>query len=446
MTKFLPIIKKWLAYLEENKKIGDTILAVLLALCPLLQHYKGPVYNMAITVLVIGVPYISLRMLSRWEQIKPSRFLIVLVPVIYQLYRIVNHGTSVVEFGQSAVFIAFLLALALDCIDLRTLVRTAQLVCLVASVALIAQYVCHYVFDFHLQLVVTDWLLPSAEQWILGAQTGLAGITGKISSFYRPSAFFLEPSHVYIYMFPHLFILLFQNGSAWKTILPACLITVGLILTTSGMAVMVVAAAWVAFFLLYNNKEHSFSAKNIFRLRNLIVVCLLLVVFWLLMENVPTIQRTVSRIFSGKKAGTAIDGRVTEALKRLKRFDVMQWIFGIADVNADFRFYLPGAYDAIYRHGLIGAVLSMEFYCKSIFKLKLSHFLVAIVVVATSFFSAHTHSTIGMLYFTFILMHGFRIADEDTNLRLTGYVMELLKCLRDFGSRLLSVVGGKKDR
>ena len=438
MTRILSLAEKGLTRLDEKSKPGDMILAALLALCPLLQHYKGPVFNMAITVLVLATPYIALRMLSKWKDIKLEKFLIVLIPVIYQLFRIVNHGTTVTEFGQSTVFIAFLLALALECIDVHTLVRFSRLVCFAAALCLIAQYICFYIFGFHLQLVVTSWLLPSAEQWILGAQTGLAGVTGKLNDFYRPSAFFLEPSHVYIYTFPHLFILLFGRGSAWKTVAPAALLTVGMILTTSGMAIAIVACAWVVFFLLYNEKDGSFSTKNIFRLRNVVAVGILLAVFVILVITVPTVQRTVNRIFNSKTGITAISGRVTEAIKRLKRMTWQEWIIGIADTNADFRFNLPGALDAIYRHGLIGCVLSFEFYGKSVFKQKLQYFMVAIVIIATSFFSAHTHSTVGMLYYTFILMCGFRSADEDPNDTLIGYGKELVHTVGGFFRKLFA--------
>ena len=94
----------------------------------------------------------------------------------------------------------YLVSVAFHSIDTKTLYKTGVFVSMVASAALLLQYACFYVFGFHLQLVPTGLLLPSADQWVLGAQTGLAGITGKMRDFYRPSAFFLEPSHTYIYL------------------------------------------------------------------------------------------------------------------------------------------------------------------------------------------------------------------------------------------------------
>ena len=113
---------------------------------------------------------------------------------------------------------------------------------------------------------------------------------------------------------------------------------------------------------------------------------------------------------------------------------VRQWIFGIADTIRDVEHNMPGAIAAIYRHGLIGFVLSFEFYTRSLFKQKLPYFLVSLVVIATSLFSAHTHSTVGMLYFTFILMRGYQTAGK----RPSG---ELKVFVKDFWSELCRLIG-----
>ena len=214
MEKIRALANKVVTGVDEKKNIGDAIVAVLLALCPVFQHYNGIGFNLAITILVLATPYLFLRMLSKWGEIKLPQFSIVAVAIIYQIYRVIDHGTTLTEFGQSAVYIVFLMALALGCVNLKLLVCAAQLISLAASALLMLQYICFYLFGFHLQLVITSLLLPSAEQWILGAQTGLAGITGRLNDFYRPSAFFLEPSHVYIYMFPHLFVLCLERETS----------------------------------------------------------------------------------------------------------------------------------------------------------------------------------------------------------------------------------------
>ena len=434
MEKIRALANKVVTGVDEKKNIGDAIVAVLLALCPVFQHYNGIGFNLAITILVLATPYLFLRMLSKWGEIKLPQFSIVAVAIIYQIYRVIDHGTTLTEFGQSAVYIVFLMALALGCVNLKLLVCAAQLISLAASALLMLQYICFYLFGFHLQLVITSLLLPSAEQWILGAQTGLAGITGRLNDFYRPSAFFLEPSHVYIYMFPHLFVSLFGKGDFRRTVLPAVLITLGMVLTTSGMGIVVVVCAWGLYFLLHDEKTGTFSSKHIFRKRNLIMLGILVGLFVVAAIMVPPIRRTIARIFSTKTGVTAIGGRVSKALKSFEGMSVRQWIFGIVDTIRDVEHNMPGAIAAIYRHGLIGFVLSFEFYARSLFKQKLPYFLVSLVVIATSLFSAHTHSTVGMLYFTFILMRGYQTAGN-------GASGELKVFVKDFCGELCTMIG-----
>jgi len=409
----LEIKEKLHSFDQKHRKKIDCVAAALLALCPLLQHYKAPLFNAAITVLVVVAVYLCICMLPKLKNFKFAWLNLTLVLIIYQIFRVVNHGTTVSEVGQSGVFIIFLLALSMGLVDLKFLLKAAKVVAMIAAAALILQYICYYIFGFHLQMVPTSLLIPSAEQWILGAQTGKAGITGNLRRSYRPSAFFLEPSHAYLYMFPHLFLLLFSGKATRKNLLSALLITVGMMLTTSGMGVVAAVCAWALFAAIYDFKTGTFSLRNILRKRNLIAIGCVAVVLIVVVSTVPIIRGSFIRIVYNPSGGsTAIGGRINRALKLVAGFTPLQWIFGVADNTHGINFNIPGLVDALYRHGLIGLVLSYEFYVKGLLKLKLAYVLVAAVILVTSLFSAHTHSTVGMLNFVFILTAGYREMKE----------------------------------
>lgn len=111
---------------------------------------------------------------------------------------------------------------------MKSVFKSASRIAQVASILIIVQYVCHYIFGFHLKLVPVSLLLPESSQWIAGAETGQVGINGIRSELYRPSAFFLEPSHMFLYVFPILFVfLLSPNIDNWRRKI-AILLTVGL--------------------------------------------------------------------------------------------------------------------------------------------------------------------------------------------------------------------------
>jgi len=202
-----------------NKKSNtwDKIAAVLLALCPLLQHYKGLVDNAATTVLMIVAFYLLFRVLPQLKTLTFKATRPVLILIIFFVFKLIAHGTNISELGQVVLFIFLLLAYVLDCIDVKFLIKAATLIAALAGAIIILQYFCFYIFSFHIQCVPTGLLLPSAKAWIWGAKTGLGGITGKVGTLYRPSAFFLEPSHLYLYCFPFLMLTLF---GAIKTTVP----------------------------------------------------------------------------------------------------------------------------------------------------------------------------------------------------------------------------------
>ena len=403
------------AYSNENNAVLDAIFAASLALIPLLQHYVGPVYNAAITVLSVGAVYLAFKLLPELMSFNLSHISFVFITIIYQIYRVVNHGTTLVELGQSSVFIIFMVGIALGKINVCFMAWVAKCICLTASILLFVQYFCFYLLGFHIQLVPTSLFLESSEQWILCAQTGLAGITGKLGSFYRPSAFFLEPSHAYLYMFPVLTITLFEGKFDREAMWTAILISCGIVLTTSAMGIAAVLGLWCLFFLLRDERDGSFKLKNILRKRNLIAVGTVVVVFVLMVIFVPFVRNAVSRIFYTKTGVTAISGRIRSAMKLICSMTPIQWIFGVADNIHGITFNVPGSLGALYRHGLIGLVMSYDLYIKCVYKLELPYKLISLIIIVTSFFSAHTHSTVGMLYFLLLLMCGFQ-SDESRSI------------------------------
>lgn len=176
------------------------ICAGALALIPILQHYIGVVDNAGTTILAILALYLVLRVFPRLHEIKFSQVQCIAVLAMFFIYKVFDHGTSFIEVAQACMVIGYLLAVALDCINMSVIVKAASCVGATAGVCLVAQYFCYYVLGFHLQLVPTSFLLAESEQWVLGAQTGLVGVNGEASAFYRPSAFSWSHPSFYVFL------------------------------------------------------------------------------------------------------------------------------------------------------------------------------------------------------------------------------------------------------
>ena len=98
---------------SNNTNIGDMLVGLLLALSPLLQHYKGIVFNAGILVLILCLPYVCVKLLFRFRSLQWKNILIALPLVLFQVFRVVAHGTTFMELAHAAVLCGYFVAIAL---------------------------------------------------------------------------------------------------------------------------------------------------------------------------------------------------------------------------------------------------------------------------------------------------------------------------------------------
>lgn len=431
MQKIISTLDNIVNYVDENKSKYDLICSFLLALIPLLQHYIGIIDNASTTLLIIMLPYLMLRMLSKTKTFKFSQLSVLSVLIVFFIYKLIDHGTFLTEIAQVLIIIILFVAVSLRCINTKAVIKTASLIATAAGIVLIIQYFCFYVCNFHLQVVPTELLLPESEDWVALAQTGIIGVNGVASDFYRPSAFFLEPSHLFLYSFPLLFINLFDKNNDKKNMILAILITCGIVLSTSGMGIFVVIGAWFVYFALRDKDSNTFRIENVFSKRNLTHVTIYMIFVAVLLYFVPFLRESIMRIFVNDSGSTAIDGRTEIANQNIEKMSFIQKIFGSSDTTAHLKGNMPGYNATIYKYGIVGILLSYEFYIKSLFKLDISNFLISSIIFIVSFFSAHTHGTFFMIFYVMLLMNG----------HLEGYksfVFETLITIKNFIVKLLS--------
>ena len=394
-----------------GKKEGgcvDGFFSFLIAFSLILQHYKGILGNAGISVLVLGLPYIVLGLLAKLQNEKISGEKIIFPLVLFSLYKAFIHEVNFMGIAQAIVIVIYYFAIAEGVINLRSVFKSASRIAQLASVLIIVQYVCHYVLGFHLKLVPVSLLLPESSQWIAGAETGQVGINGIRSELYRPSAFFLEPSHMFLYVFPILFVfLLSPNMDKWRKKI-ANLLTVGLFLTTSGMGIGVSCFAWVLYLGFNSGKLNNIKLKNVFRIKNLIILIIFCDVFIVLCFTVPFFRDSIVRIFVGESGGSnAIEGRTAQGFNLIANLTGMKLLIGVTSTTAGIQFNMAGFVATLYKFGIIGTFLSYAFYVKNAICQKIPYKWIAAVIVFVSFFSAHTHGIFYMLYYVIILMMGY---------------------------------------
>ena len=405
-----------ITYGAENKSRLDKLCAILLAISPLLQHYKGIYKNAGLTVLILLVPYLGLKLfLSVKEKRADSYCLFAISPLLlFQLYKMVDHTISVSKILYALVMVVFFVSIACGCVNIKYFMKCTTLISSAAGICLIAQYIFYYILGFHLQMVPTQFLLPESNAWILGAKTGLYGVNGKLNGFYRPSAFFLEPSHLFLYTFPVLCILLLAPNINKRRKKRAILVTIAMVLSTSGMSVAVAGGIWILYFALFNSGN---SLKNVARLTNLFSPKNIVILFFILIMlvvayfQVDVFKNMIDRIFSSGPYGgsTAIEGRTRLARLLVQGVSGSDLIFGVTENVDEITFNLSGFYATLYKYGLIGIFLSYLFYASGLFKLRGAGFWVSAIILVISFFTAHTHGTFYMTYFVLVIMNEYHM-------------------------------------
>ena len=404
----------------ESMSWLDKISTILLVICPLFQHYRCAGTNLSTVCMVVLFVYFGIRLLEK----KSWRVLMVIPIALFSVYEVVNHGTDLTEISREMLLLGYFVAAASGAVNVRYYAKCAIPVALAASVLLAVQYICFYVFGFHLQLVPTALFTQQAQQWTLLAQTGLIDVTGRTMSFYRPSAFFLEPSHLAIYCFVPLVLLALSDGMNKQRFVLAAVITMGILLSTSGMGMALLVGIWGVFILrcFMGTGTPKQKLKNLASPRFLLLVgcCLLLMIGAYFF--IPFFHSAVNRIFVGENGGTnAIMGRVGTGIQSLGMLKGKSFFFGDDNWREASNWNMQGFFYGFFTQGFIGMLLSYGFYVQSLFRAKGPYFWLTVLILMLSFFTAHTHAAFFMLYYVLIIMNGYGEASAEKRINNPFY-------------------------
>ena len=392
---------------EKSNTVIDRVCAILLALTPLFQHYVGLFRNAGFTVLLLVFPFIFFRSIINiiHREINNRCILAVLPIIIYEVYTIIAHSLGV-NSSLYGLFMAFIfMAISVGAVNSRVFFRTSLFVCKLATLCIVIQYLSYYLLHRHIQMVPVRLLLPGSDIWITRA---IAGVS-RAGELYRPSSFFLEPSHLFLYSFPILcFLLLFSEPNSDR-IKDAVIVSLGMLLSTSGFSVVTVALFWAIYFILYRNKKS--ADVNILRLlsfRTIIVLVIMIITVIVASYSVPVFRDTISRIFNiDARTSVAISGRIRLANEYIRTLQGKSLIFGVSERVEDFKFHMAGFHSTLYKWGIVGVFLTYWFYGQGLLKLRGAYFYITLIIIVVSFFSAHTHGTFYMMYYCVLLMNGY---------------------------------------
>ena len=398
-----------LAYSNNKLFDVDSILMLLVALAPILQHYELAFFNpsLAITSVIAVIALIRLGM----HKIKVNNGFLLLI--IYGLYASIIHGITIVNVMREMAQIIVFLAVINDLFNIKKLKSYYRIIAIFATILIILQYFCFYILDFHIQLVDISLLNPKNSQWFDLVRTGMIGVTGSLLSFYRPSAFFLEPSHFAIYCIPVIVTTLFsQTGDERSERLIALFVSIGILFSTSGMGIGMVVICWavyLGFFYGQNGKVRTIQLKKLFSRRSIALMLLFLLILAILYITVPIFQKSVARIFFSERAAglSAIEGRTATGLRSLGMLQGIRTLIGFGDIYDIADWNMSTFFFVTFKFGVIGMVLYYSFYIYSFFKLKREAQFMTGAFLILSLFTVHMFGAYYKMYYTILILFGY---------------------------------------
>lgn len=389
---------------SDNIQVADKLCAFLVAISPILQHYVGVYENAGFSVLIIAILILSIKAFTTFNIKISAECLRAIFPLIlFELYTVMDRSFSISRAMYAVFFIWLYICIAMGVFNVKYFLKYATAIISLATVLLIVQYFSHYVLHYTINLRPFSLLVDQNSIWIKHSLQ--AYIPGRM---YRPAAFFLEPSHLFVYSFPVLCLLLLAPGMTRWRMTRALIVTFALLLSTSGMGIVISMGIWGVYFLYYKDKNDKNQKSSASRIQKMLLTALVfLIIVIVAYATVPIFQKSINRIFLNTNGTNAIDGRIRLAKKYITTITGNAIIFGAPNVTSQIEFNLAGFFATYIKWGIIGLLLTYWFYIQGLFKLKNAYFWISAIIVVISFFTAHTHGTFYMMYYIVFLMNGY---------------------------------------
>jgi hypothetical protein len=331
--------------LGETKRGGY---ALFIALIPVLMMYKLPVVKVGLSTGLVAaiMPYAAFKAISANKR---GIFKIIFPMVLYCGYVIARSDGNITNMLLTVAVVAHLLATASGAVRLSYARKVIETVSTLAAVGVIVQSVVYYLFHLHLPMIVANWVLDAMQDsYRMFIATGIS----RNEILYRPSAFFLEPAHLAQYTIVALISCLFRTRPKYYI---AAVISLGTLLSTSGMGMVLTVFAWGvhALRLLREFK----MKKGLSRFLSVVVVALIAAA---LLSQLGIVQSAFARFSGGLLGSTSEYNAVLGRTLYWKVYitplsgNSLLWGMGFAALPD---VYFTGLMEILFCYGLVGVGL-----------------------------------------------------------------------------------------
>ena len=332
----IPIKRQILIRPQNTVKVFYTY---ILALLPIIMVYNTPAINMSLgtVLLLLFLLYSFLHVTKRISLLNKSYAGFITVLYIYFVIRSQGDVRTILLYFAACVH---LLGFSVGSVDANRLRSAVEKIAVISAFCVFIQVITHYLLGRTVSFTILS-ALQRDYKIIYYEQVSRF-------SLYRPSGPFLEPAMLSEYCIFALISCLFPaEGRINKT--RAALITIGIVLTTSGIGIILSAFVYAWYFFI---RRESFSK----RARNIIRGVVLAALAILILSRFSFFNAAMARVFSNFEGYNALEGRTwrwSQAINPMK--GKLLW-FGYG-ATEDFAHYLTGIPDMVYRCGLVAVIL-----------------------------------------------------------------------------------------
>ncbi len=386
------------AFDQNNKRQGGKGYAIFISVLPIFMMYQVPLAGIGVSTTMIIISFFYAASVIFYDILRNNwklRIAKLVIPfVIYLFYVVIKSAGDTVTLIQTMLIIVHIIAFSTGAVDGDCLKKCIIAIALLAAVLTIIQTALHYVFGVHLPCIAPNLCLDSLQYYRSFILTGYQ----EMSSLYRPSAFFLEPSHLTQYSFVALLLCLFHKNRQYPQ---AVCISLGMVATTSGMGIMLTGGIW--FLFLWDMMQKS-SASG--RMMKIAVFLLAMITAFSILYQFSFFRSSLDRIFSpvqySQKNYNAIWGRTLYWDAYIAPMGGRDLLFGYGYIHLP-DVYFTGLMELIYCSGVLGiflyyfAMIKTALRCSGIARL-VAGLLCGLMLVANS------TSIIWMTYYIGILI------------------------------------------
>jgi hypothetical protein len=361
----------------------------ILALLPLLANYKlfaldsNRMITIGLFLIIILIPLEFGFAIS-----KPKRIKLNLLFIIFCIYFLFRADFTVYYIAYVTSFFWGICGGLSNLLDREKHRKIIIYVSLFAACSVILQTIVHKLAGIHIPMNIPG--LISSEEY----QSLILTAMDSTTQLYRPSAFFLEPAHFCQYTVVGLVLLIDHEKQYKYFFIYEIIISIGMILTTSGMGIVLMLGAWGWKFL----KQCSLSKIAMQRTLIGIMAAMLTI---LIASDFPIVQKIWSRI-NGSSGYNAIGGRIFAAYWLFPTMTERQWLMGVGYSNRP-DYYMTGFIQFIYCLGIIGLTLFITSFFYGYFRKTQDAKIITIVYIALMFISSNV-SSISIMWWATICM------------------------------------------